>query len=195
MNTTPNTTPVSIHASTAQLLKATALAAAVALILLIVAVLPAEYGYDPTGAGHALGLTALHQAGEGEEVEVQLPQTDTTAGATVVQYETPFKVQEMSLTLQPNEGAEIKALMQAGESYVFGWTSSGPVSFDMHGEKTGGGDEFSSYWKDRDQSAAHGRFVAPFDGTHGWWWKNRGTEPVTITVKVGGYFEKLFMPG
>lgn len=192
MNT--DTTPASIHASTGQLLKATALAAFVSLVLLIVAVLPAEYGYDPTGAGRALGLSALHQADE-EEVELQLPQTDTTAGATVVQYETPFKVQEMSITLQPNEGMEIKALMRAGESFVFGWTSSGPVGFDMHGEKVGAGDEFSSYWKDRDQTAAHGRFVAPFEGTHGWWWKNRGTAPVTITVKVGGYFEKLYVPG
>lgn len=189
-----NQTPVSIHASTAQLLKATALAAVVAVVLLIVAVLPAEYGYDPTGAGRLLGLHVLGQA-SAEENEVQLPQADTTAGATVVQYDAPFKVQEMSITLQPNEGAEIKALMRAGESFVFGWTSSDPISFDMHGEKVGGGDEFSSYWKDRDQTAAHGRFVAPFDGTHGWWWKNRGAEPVTITVKVGGYFERLFMPG
>jgi hypothetical protein len=126
MNTTPNPTPHSVHASTAQLLKATALAAIIAFVLLIVAVLPAEYGYDPAGAGHALGLTALHQAGEDAESDVQLPQTDPTAGATVVQYETPFKVQEMSLVLQPNEGAEIKALMRAGESYVFGWTRRPP---------------------------------------------------------------------
>lgn len=189
-----NSTPASIHASTGELLRATSLATVVALVLLIVAVLPAEYGYDPTGAGRALGLSALHEAGD-EAIEVQLPQADATAGATVVQYDAPFKVQEMSLTLQPDEGAEIKALMRAGESLVFGWDSSGPVSFDMHGEKVGGGDAFSSYWKDRDQIAAHGRFIAPFDGTHGWWWKNRGTEPVTITVKVGGYFERLFMLG
>lgn len=194
--TTTKTEPqsVSIHASTAQLLRATLLAAGVAAMLLIVAVLPAEYGYDPTGAGRVLGLSALHQAGEAE-ADVGLPLSDETAGATVVQYDAPFKVQEMSLTLQPNEGAEIKALMRAGESFVFGWSSSGPVSFDMHGEKTGGGDEFSSYWKDRGQTAADGRFIAPFDGTHGWWWENRGTGPVTITVKVGGYFERLFMPG
>jgi hypothetical protein len=187
-------TPVSIHATTPQLLRATVVAAVVALLLLIVAVLPAEYGYDPTGAGRLLGLNALHQ-GDGGEEEIALPSTDVTAGATVVQYEGPFKVQGMSLTLQPNEGAEIKALMRAGESFVFGWTSTGPVSFDMHGEKVGAGDEFSSYWKDRQQSASNGRFIAPFDGTHGWWWKNSGADPVTITVKVGGYFERLFMPG
>ena len=64
----------------------------------------------------------------------------------------------------------------------------------MHGEKPNDGDNFSSYWKDRDQSEAHGSFVAPFDGVHGWYWKNRGSEPVTVTVKVSGYFDKLYMP-
>lgn len=189
-----NPTPASTHASSAQLFKATAIAAIVAGVLLLVAVLPAEYGYDPTGAGRLLGLDTLHKASE-EAIEVPMPEIDAAAGATVVEHDAPFKVQEMSLRLQPNEGAEIKALMRSGESFVFNWTSSGPVNFDMHGEKLGGGDEFSSYWKDRDQASANGRFVAPFDGTHGWWWKNAGAEPVTVTVKVGGFFEKLFVPG
>lgn len=191
-----NSSSTPIQATTPQLLKGTVLAAVAACAILIVAVLPAEYGYDPTGIGEAIGLTALANHGDAAEAEVQLPATDTTAGATVVQYEVPFHSDEKTLTLQPNEGAEIKAVMRTGESFVFGWTTDGgPVSFDMHGEKLNASDEFSSYWKDRDQISAHGRFVAPFDGTHGWYWKNRGTVPVTITVKVAGYFEKLYMPG
>ena len=46
-------------ASTRRILMATALASLVALIVLVVAVLPAEYGIDPLGTGRALGLTAL----------------------------------------------------------------------------------------------------------------------------------------
>src|SRR6185503_18083296 len=42
-----------------RILIATALAAIVAAIILVVAVLPAEYGIDPLGTGKALGLTAL----------------------------------------------------------------------------------------------------------------------------------------
>lgn len=56
-------------------------------------------------------VTALADHGDGAEAEVQLPATDTTAGATVVQYEVPFHNDEKTLTLQPNEGAEIKAVM------------------------------------------------------------------------------------
>ena len=45
--------------TTGRLLKSTLVAAAIAGALLVTAVLPAEYGIDPTGIGRALGLTAL----------------------------------------------------------------------------------------------------------------------------------------
>lgn len=45
--------------STANLLKATAIAIAVAGVLLVTTVMPAEYGIDPTGVGARLGLTTL----------------------------------------------------------------------------------------------------------------------------------------
>ena len=191
-----NTNPSPLHPSTPQLLKATAGAVLGAGLILVTTVLPAEYGLDPTGIGKALGLTAL-------SAEAERAATTPTAIAppaptdAVIAYDAPYQNGEMSLTLQPNEGAEIKALMRAGESFVFGWsTDGGAVNFDMHGEKPDAGkDEFSSYWKDRAQTSAHGSFIAPFDGTHGWYWSNKGSAPVTITVRVSGYFEKLYRPG
>lgn len=51
-----------VAASKNQLLRGTAIAAIVAAVLLVVAILPAEYGIDPTGIGKRLGLTALHNA-------------------------------------------------------------------------------------------------------------------------------------
>ncbi len=42
--------------SSAQLLRATLLAALAAGVLLVTVVLPAEYGIDPTGIGPGLGL-------------------------------------------------------------------------------------------------------------------------------------------
>jgi|GEM_PF-3983710 len=41
------------------LLRSTMIAAAVAIVVLFVIVLPAEYGYDPTGIGRPLGLTEM----------------------------------------------------------------------------------------------------------------------------------------
>lgn len=175
-----------------QLLRATALALAGAGILLVTTVLPAEYGFDPTGIGKALGLAALHAPEVASDSAAAVPPEPQSA---VISNAAAFRSEEMSLTLQPGEGAEIKALMRTGESFVFSWsTDGGAVNFDMHGEPPDAGDQFSSYWRDRGQTGAHGNFIAPFDGSHGWYWSNKGATPVTVTVRVSGFFEKLYRP-
>ena len=45
-----------------QIVKATAIALGVALIIFLTAVLPAEYGIDPLHTGRALGLMSLAKA-------------------------------------------------------------------------------------------------------------------------------------
>ena len=47
--------------SVASLVRSTAVSAAVAAVLAVTCVLPAEYAIDPTGAGHVLGLTQMGQ--------------------------------------------------------------------------------------------------------------------------------------
>lgn len=187
--------------SAQQLFKASGIAAAIAAVALTFVVLPAEYGIDPTGAGKALGLTKLYEAGADSDIVVSAGETSgaapaqADAGGPVSRRETPYQTQEMTITLPPNKGAEIKAVMQTGDAFVFNWTSAAPVNFDMHGEPFNAkGDEFTSYWKDLLKTEAHGSFTAPFGGTHGWYWRNRGTEPVSVTVTVTGYFEKLYVP-
>lgn len=188
--------------SSAQLVKATLLALVIAIGVLLTAVLPAEYGIDPTGVGQRLGLTALR----GGETSL-LPQTEAvavepsiTAPVSVLdavwKSPTAYRNDALSVTLAPGEGAEIKALMKSGERFFFAWsTVGGAVNFDMHGEKLNiKSDEFTSFWKGRNQTTANGAFEAPFDGTHGWYWRNRGTQPVTVTVKTSGYYEKLYRP-
>jgi hypothetical protein len=188
------------------LFKATGIALVVAAIVLTVVILPAEYGIDPSGIGERLGLTAMSEAEDSDPVEAEQPLLDAPEGSVATEplsaldavwkRDASFRTDEMSLTLQPGEGAEIKALMSVGDRMMFSWTTEGgAVNFDMHGEETGAGkDEFTSYWKGRNEQAAHGAFVAPFAGTHGWYWRNRGTETVTVKVKTSGYYEKLFKP-
>ncbi len=211
-------TPHNTHPlpSLPQLFKATGIALVAAAAILITIVLPAEHGIDPTGIGKALGLTKLSApSGEAESalipgasvamlppssVAAALPSNSVTAAtpvaqtpaATVSKSEVPFRSDEMRLTLQPGEGTEIKASMRKGEQFVFTWTAmGGKVNFDMHGEQPNAGAAFTSYWKDKQQTSAQGAFVAPFDGTHGWFWRNRGDQPVTVTVKVSGFYASL----
>ena len=36
-----------------------------------------------------------------------------------------------------------------------------------------------------------GELVAAFDGSHGWFWRNRTTIPVTITLKTKGEYTEI----
>jgi len=179
-----------------QLFKATGIAVLAAGAILITTVLPSEFGIDPTGIGKALGLTALsattaEAAKLPDRIAEPGPDVQTRA-QTVSKSDVPFRSGEMSLTLQPDEGAEIKATMRKGEQIVFNWaTDGGSVNVDMHGEKPNAGDKFTSHWKAKQVTSDQGSFVAPFDGTHGWYWRNRGDKPVTVNVKVSGFYEKL----
>jgi hypothetical protein len=187
-------------AAAGKLLKASGIAFVVAVLVLTVAVLPAEYGIDPTGIGARLGLTTMSEPDEVNAMEANTGESAAAESVSVLdavwKRESPFRNDEMSLTLEPGQGAEIKALMNAGDRLMFSWASEGGgLTFDMHGEALNAGkDEFTSYWKGRNEEAAHGAFVAPFAGTHGWYWRNRGTAPVTVRVQTSGYYEKLFKP-
>ncbi|MBU5970399.1 hypothetical protein KQW05_30260, partial [Pseudomonas aeruginosa] len=44
------------------------------------------------------------------------------------------------------------------------------------------------------QNEARGTFVAPFEGSHGWYWKNENDEPVTVEVAVTGFQPDLHQP-
>jgi hypothetical protein len=180
--------------SHAQLFKATAIAIAVAGVILATVVLPAEYGIDPTGIGGKLGLTALHAPAATSAAPAATLPAAAPAESVVVKRDAPFRSDTMSLTLAPGKGAEIKAVMQTGDNFVFSWTADGDVNFDMHGELPDAGDKSTSFWKDKQKNSGHGSFVAPFAGIHGWYWSNRGKQPVTVTVKTSGFYEKLYKP-
>lgn len=191
--------------SAKSLLKATIVALAVAVGVLVVIVLPAEYGIDPTSLGARLGLVAMSSAAEAEaeappSAEEVLEPASSGAPVSVLdatwKSAAAYRTDEAVVTLGPNEGAEIKALMRSGERFVFSWTvEGGAVFFDMHGEEENARNgEFTSYWKGRDEVSGHGAFVAPFAGSHGWYWENRGGSPVTVRVKTSGYYERLYKP-
>jgi hypothetical protein len=174
--------------------KATAAALAVAGLILVGAVLPAEYGIDPSGIGKALGLTQMN--GTARQAAAVEPVAPAAGTATVVKTAQALRTDEMSVTLQPGEGAEVKAQMRKGEQFVFSWASDGgPVKSDMHGEPFNAKpNEFTTYWKVPQQNSGQGTFAAPFDGIHGWFWRNKGDKPVTIKVRVSGFHEKLYRP-
>jgi len=182
--------------STGKLLRSTGIAAAVAAVLLTLVILPAEYGIDLTGVGRLLGLTQMGQikVALAKEAEAAKPAGATTPSPVAAAAPAEFvpvipapatgRRDEMSVTLAPDEATEIKLDMRQGDKARFVWSTNGPrVNFDTHGD--GSGRDYHGYGKGTD-TRQEGELTAAFDGRHGWFWRNRSGQPVTITLKVEG---------
>lgn len=209
--------------STRRLLKATALSIVVAGLLLVTVILPAEYGIDPTGMGKRLGLDVLKAAPEDATsltstaqvpVSASVADGDVANAALAARAEAAFGKSEgqsldaqavslatgptrrdtLTVTLAPGKGAEVKTLLKTGEGLVFHWTASAEVAVDMHGERLGAKNVWTSYAVEAAMRESSGTFVAPFEGSHGWYWKNRSTEAVTVEVEVVGFQPELYRP-
>jgi hypothetical protein len=105
------------------------------------------------------------------------------------------RAETVTVTLAPGKGAEVQAELDAGQGIVFSWTASGDVAVDLHGERAGSQSEYTSYDIEASQRQGAGTFVAPFAGTHGWFWKNRSQQPVTVTVTITGFQKRLVRHG
>ena len=97
---------------------------------------------------------------------------------------------ETILVLGPGEAAEIKLVMQAGATANFEWTAEpGHLNSALHGDGTAG--EAISYRNGRAETSHAGDLVAEFDGSHGWFWRNRSDETVTMTLKTKGDYSEI----
>ncbi|WP_095159985.1 hypothetical protein [Pseudomonas sp. Irchel 3E13] len=203
--------------SSRQLVRSTAIAFAVAMGLLVTVVMPSEYAIDPTGLGRAMGLTqmgeikiSLAQEALADEATTKatVPAPAIPAPAPSVapapippvaavepsrQAEQPSaKKDEVSLTLKPGEGREIKLEMRKGAAVAYEWSASGPVNHDTHGETYNAAQgDFHSYSKGRQVKGDKGELIALFDGTHGWFWRNRTSGNVTIVLNTTGDYLNL----
>lgn len=96
---------------------------------------------------------------------------------------------ELTFTLAPGQGTEIKLKMKEGETALFAWTvQGGVVNFDTHGDAPG---RSISYEKGRGVPADEGELTAAFTGNHGWFWRNRGQADVTVVLKTGGDYSDI----
>jgi hypothetical protein len=190
--------------SSAQLIRSTAIAAASAVAILVTVVLPAEYNIDPTGIGGVLGLAEMGEikAQLAEEAEadrlMDLEAEEQSSlmndifglfvGAAHAQEAEVWR-DEITFTLAPGDSAEWKLVMEEGQTVEYRiFVEGGRVNFDMHGH---GGGQSVTYDKSRGSTGDAGAIVAAFDGEHGWFWRNRDSEPATVTVQVRGEYAEF----
>lgn len=198
--------------TSAQLIKSTIYAAVAAVVLLVTIVLPSEYNLDPTGVGGVLGLAEMGEIKTqlAEEAEADRLLELQNSGATddqssigggvfgfffsaaYAQTAAAEWTDQYSVTLAPGEGVELKLVMEEGGQTEFMWmVEDGVVNYDLHGD---GGGENISYEKGRALAEDEGVLTAAFTGNHGWFWRNRDGQDVTVTLFVRGDYSEMKLP-
>ncbi len=190
--------------SKGKLIRSTIIAAVAAATLLVTVVLPAEYGVDPTRIGRVLGLTEMGnikqqlapEADEAKVVEALEVQSESVAIAETSAEAPPATpapslwTEETSLTLEPGAAAEVKLVMLGGDRVEYEWAvDKGHLNSDLHTDDVEG--KAHSYKQGRAETINTGEFTAVSEGAHGWFWRNRSKENVTVTLKVKGVYSEL----
>jgi hypothetical protein len=120
------------------------------------------------------------------------PVAAAVAAAATPEPAAPGWRDEVSYTLNPGEGIEVKLAMEEGQTARFFWTANGSaVNFDLHGDGSG---QKISYEQGRAVPEDSGDLTAAFTGNHGWFWRNRTEAPVTVTLRTGGDYEEMRVP-
>lgn len=198
--------------SNSQIKKASLLALIAAIIIGVVAVLPAEYGKDYTGLGKALGFSKLfvnHQdtapkavssvelpasnfilAEIGSEPKIPKPK-EANAPTPTKQYES--RMDSVKITVPVGKGLEYKILVLKHGQVKYDWkTNKGILFFDLHGDVKENAPENSGYYESYTVANSNnmaGSFIAPYEGKHGWYFKNKTKEEIIVTLHLKGEYQ------
>jgi len=146
-----------------------------ALAILFVVVLPAEYSLDPLGSGDALGVLGLAEGGD----------------AALIAESDAHRVDTRDFILAPFESVEYSYNMPLGASMVFSWQASDELVFNLHSSPAvppqGAAADYAESFSNGRANAAQGTYTATFNGRHGWFWENRTNAEVTLRVAVAGF--------
>jgi hypothetical protein len=88
--------------------------------------------------------------------------------------------------------------MKAGDTVVYSWEAlnvGDPQAFhtEFHGHTDaapGQGGDLMFYDKAAGAKAS-GALIGPWQGIHGWYWQNKSGAPVTVRLRLAGFYELI----
>jgi hypothetical protein len=196
-----------------KIIKATIIALVVGSLLLVIAVLPAEFGMDPTGAGKLLGFNKLYvpeeadtsslgvmasnpliaiikleKAGSGPDVKRPL-EADNPPPTTQLS----LREDETKVVVPAGKGIEFKINMLKYGKMKYEWTTANGevLYFDFHGEVKQEKEVKEVYFESYTIANSNnmvGTFLAPYEGKHGWFFRNTGDEDVIVNLRLKGQY-------
>lgn len=105
-----------------------------------------------------------------------------------------WRTDVIDISVAPGEGLEYKLTMKKGEGVVYNVSYTGlehpgmmVVEFHGHTEQVDGVGDLMYYSK-TGGSPESGVFTAPWDGIHGWYFKNESPVEVTARLELAGFY-------
>lgn len=191
-----------------QLIKSILIALIIGAFILVSAVLPAEYNLDPIGTGKLFGFNKLYikevpketvqmkkltieKLGSSKDV---LKPNEANNPAPKEQYSEQNDI--ISIVVPAGKGIEYKfnALKYASVKYEWECSNKNIVFLDFHGEVKEENPPKNVFYESYTlaySSNMAGTFTAPFEGKHGWYFKNENKNDITITIKLKGQYKLL----
>ena len=183
-----------------------------AIAITVFFILPAEYGFDPSGIGEKFGLLRLSESpvtindedsvniirgeypGIPEDYDSWYP--DVLGEPYSKTQDKIFSKSTIVVELESGEQVEYKALMQRGDMILYSWSvEQGIVYADFHADPTENKDSYPDdyfiRYRESETSNSSGSMVASFTGNHGWYWLNIEEFPIKITLEVAGFYSEI----
>ena len=158
-------------------------------LILVMFVLPAEYGVDPLGTGARLGLMELGVLGQQVEALSAASANGSGQAVVVAPQARAFQEETIEFKMGPREAMEYKYRLEKGEALLYSWSTTVPVAYEFHAEPDGAPRGYAeTYEKGSGTSQASGTLTTPFSGIHGWYWENSQDRDVTITLTTAGFY-------
>lgn len=86
---------------------------------------------------------------------------------------------------------EYKVWLEKDKKLKYSWLTKGSeIYYDFHGEPSYDTSGYFKSYKQSTSSSDKGTLVAPFMGTHGWYWKNTSLEDITIYLLIEGEYKR-----
>jgi len=116
-------------------------------------------------------------------------------------YPAGYRTDVIDVPIRGNGGSlEYMIRMKAGDTVVYSWDVPGigdPQTFhtEFHGhtDAAPGQPGDLMFYEKAAGATASGALVAPWQGIHGWYWQNKGDAPVTVRLRMAGFYE--LVPG
>jgi hypothetical protein len=179
----------------------------VVLAIVVMIVLPAERGIDPTGFGRLVGLTEMGAikveiaeemaADEALAEKLRLADSMDVADsiATASGGATPnpsLQRDSLIIVLPPLGKAEFRVTMRKGARVSYSWSTGGaPIDFTVFGDSLVSNGLLHLYNMAKDKSGKAGVIPALFNGDHGWRWRSWLNDSVTIRLRTIGEYTAL----